>query len=93
MTLPKSLSSGPIRALLVAPTPDGTWLRELTLPIPPSVGLGIRLDTYDMVNVVSLIVGDDNRWEIDVTCIVSWEGRTATPSDWERVGFEEGVYV
>lgn len=54
----KSLTEGPIRALLVAPTREGTWLREIRLPFP---GLGIRLDTYDMVNVDHVVVGDDSR--------------------------------
>lgn len=91
--LPRSLTSGPIKALLVSPTSTGTWMRELTLPIPPSVGMGIRLDTYVIVNVDSVIVGDDDRWQIDVTCIVSMEGGNATAADWERLGFESGVYV
>ena len=89
-----SLTNGPIRALLVAPARGGTWLRELTLPFPPFPGLGIRLDVYDMVNVDSVVVGDDNRWKIDVTCIVSMGGGgTPTAADWLRLGFEEGVYV
>lgn len=89
-----SLTNGPIRALLVAPTDGGTWLREIRLPIPPFPGLGIRLDTYEMVNVDSVVVGDDDRWDIDVTCIVSWEGGgTPTDEQWERLGFESGVYV
>lgn len=89
----KSLTEGPIRALLVAPTPDGTWLREIRLPIAPFPGLGIRLDTYEVMNVDSVLVGDDGRWQIDVTCIVSRDGGGATSQVLERLGFEEGVYV
>lgn len=90
----KSLTDGPIRALLVAPTREGTWLRELRLPIAPFPGLGIRLDVYDMVNVDQIVVGDDDRWDIDVTCIVSPDGNgTYTEENWLRLGFESGVYV
>ncbi|MFI7133597.1 hypothetical protein ACIBQ1_48530 [Nonomuraea sp. NPDC050153] len=90
----KSLAEGPIRALLVAPTLQGTWLRELRLPIPPFPGLGIRLDVYDVVNVDQVLVGDDGRWDIDVTCIVSRDGNDqATEEDWLRLGFESGVYI
>ncbi|MBZ3906034.1 MULTISPECIES: hypothetical protein [Streptomyces] len=90
----KRFADGPIRALLVAYTPDGTWLRELRLPVPPFPGLGIRLDTYEVVNVDSVLVGDDDRWDIDVTCIVSPDGGSVlTAERWEGLGFEEGVYV
>ncbi|GAQ59672.1 hypothetical protein [Streptomyces scabiei] len=90
----KRLAEGPIRALLVAYTPDGTWLRELRLPVPPFPGLGIRLDTYDVVNVDSVLVGDDGRWDIDVTCLVSVDGGAPfTEERWEELGFESGVYV
>lgn len=90
----KSLTEGPIRALLVAPTREGTWLREIRLPFPPFPSLGIRLDTYDMVNVDSVVVGDDGGWKIDVTCIVSPDGNgTLAEEDWLRLGFESGVYV
>ncbi|WP_327010074.1 hypothetical protein OHA72_24245 [Dactylosporangium sp. NBC_01737] len=89
----KSLTEGPIRALLVTLTPDGTWLREIRLPIAPFPGLGIRLDVYEVMNVDSVLVGDDGRWEIDVTCIVSRDGGGATQQVLERLGFEEGVYV
>lgn len=90
----KSLTEGPIRALLVAPTREGTWLREIRLPFPPFPGLGIRLDTYDMLNVDHVVVGDDYRWKIDVTCIVSPDGNgTLSEEDWLRLEFESGVYV
>jgi len=88
-----NLTKGPIRALLVAPTPDATWLREIRLPFPPFPGLGIRLDVYDMVNVDSVEVGDDTRGDVNVTCFVSWEGGGATDERWTRVWFEQGVYV
>ena len=94
LNLPPSLTNGPIRALLVAPTPDGTWIRTLTLPIPPFPGLGVRLDTYEVVNVDTVLVGDDHRWEIDVTCIVSPDGGgTYDEKKWTRLGFEQGIYV
>lgn len=79
-----------LRALLVAVTKDATWTRSYELPIAPSVGLGIRLDTYDMVNVESVIVGDVG---YDVTCIVGPErGRTLDAAWLERLGFEVGPY-
>ncbi|MFJ4429228.1 hypothetical protein [Streptomyces bobili] len=90
----KRLADGPIRALLVAPTPEGTWLREIRLPIPPFPGLGIRLDVYDVLNVNEVVVGDDGRWDIDVTCIVSPDGQAKmSEKHWRRLGFELGVYI
>lgn len=65
---------------------------EFDLSIPPFPGLGIRLDTYDMVNVTSVIVGDP---EFDVTCIVENEGednRYLSEEDCKRLGFEEWSY-
>jgi hypothetical protein len=85
--------TGPIRALLVAPS-GGTWMREIRLPFPPFPGLGIRLDTYDVVTVDSVVVDDDPRFEVDVTCFVSVEARPdVTDADWGRLGFERGVYL
>lgn len=46
------------------------------------------------VNVDSVLVGDDGRWDIDVTCLVSVDGGVPfTEERWEELGFESGVYV
>jgi hypothetical protein len=82
-----------LKTLLVMPILDATWRRDFELTIPPFVGLGIRLDTYDMVNVDSVVVGDHG---YDVTCIVSVEGvkaKDVTEKLLIRLGFEKGVYV
>ena len=74
----------------------GTWGQEYELKITPFPGLGIRLDTYDMVNVVSVIVGDP---DFHVTCIVEKEGageslqsKYLSEEDCERLGFENWNY-
>ncbi len=86
----RPLTDDPLRALLVTLNPGGTWVKSLTLPIPPFPGLGIRLDTYDMVEVISVVVGDVR---YDVTCFVKPEsGATWTDQTWEKVGFEPGSY-
>jgi hypothetical protein len=39
-------------------TADGErWVREYDLPIPPSPGLGLRLDVYEVLNVEAVTVG------------------------------------
>jgi hypothetical protein len=88
-------TSGPLKALLVLPWGDGTWVREVRLPFPPFPGLGIRVDVYELLNVDSVVVGDIG---YDVTCLVSIE--LDVPSDAEHYtearirsfGFEEGGY-
>ncbi len=86
----RPLTDDPLKALLVVLTPSGTWVQTLTLPIPPFPGMGIRLDAYEMVDVVSVVVGDPG---CDVTCFVRMEGG-ATPSDEKCVtlGFESAPY-
>ena len=79
-----------LHAKLIAVTKDGTWARDFELSIPPFVGLGIRLDVYEMVNVQSVIVGDAR---YDVTCIVGPEPGESFDAAWlERQGFEEAPY-
>jgi hypothetical protein len=47
------------------------WMREMLLPIPPFPGLGIRIDTYKMLNVEKLVIENNDH---DVTCFVTPEG-------------------
>jgi hypothetical protein len=76
--------------LLVALTPGASWTRTYELPIAPFVGLGIRLDVYELVNVESVIVGDAH---VDVTCIVGPEPGHSFDAGWlERHGFEVAPY-
>ncbi len=82
----------PLKALIVLVTNGGTWVRDFELAIPPFVGLGIRVDVYDMLNVLSVVVGD---FGYDVTCIVEIEGvlpENVTEKLITRLGFEEGTY-
>lgn len=79
----------PYRCLVVLVTPTRTWKLFTTVAIPPFPGLGIRLDTYDVVSVDSVVVGDAH---CDVTCIVRFEGTTPPDATLESLGFEEGPY-
>jgi hypothetical protein len=95
MTGSPSRTPGPLKALLVLPWRDATWVKEMDLPFAPFPGLGIRVDVYEILNVESVVVGDFGH---DVTCIVSIE--VSVPSDLERYtearirsfGFEKGIY-
>lgn len=79
----------PYRCLLVLPTPTATWKLFTTVSIPPFPGLGIRVDTYDVVAVESVVVGDAH---CDVTCIGRLEGEPRTDAQLEALGFEMGPY-
>jgi hypothetical protein len=82
----------PLKALIVLPTKNATWLREVELPFPPFPGLGIRVDVYEMLNVRSVVVGDLG---YDVTCVVELEDsdpREVTEARCEALGFEVGPY-
>ncbi|MFO0796909.1 MAG: hypothetical protein U0804_05490 [Gemmataceae bacterium] len=63
------------------------WVRETTLPFPPFPGLGLRLDVYQVVNVLSVVVGDPG---YDVTCIVEVEG--GPDCGFDALGFRRGSY-
>lgn len=63
------------------------WIREMTLPIPPFPGLGIRIDTYEMLNVDRVAIGDDG---YDILCLVSPEGGKAFPAKaCKEFGFQQ----
>lgn len=78
-----------LKTLLVMPVLKTTWVKEIELAFPPFKGLGIRLDTYEVFNVDSVVVGDPH---YDVTCIGQLEGDEITEKQCLRLGFEEGVY-
>jgi hypothetical protein len=81
-----------LRALIVWPTTDATWRRDIGLSIPPFPGLGIRVDAYEVLNVRSVLVGDH---DYDVTCIVELEGTDPakiTDQMCRALGFEIGPY-
>ena len=83
----------PLKAQIVMLTKDGTWIQDMDLPFPPFPGLGIRIDTYEILNVDSVVVGDAR---CDVTCIVHLEGvadENITKEKCLALGFEKGVYV
>lgn len=83
----------PLKAKLVIPLKDVSILvRDYDLPIAPFVGLGIRLDIYDIFNVDSVVVGDEG---YDVTCIGMLEGVESPQIMAKRaadLGFEPGLY-
>lgn len=52
--------------------------------------MSIRLDTYEMVNVESVVVGGHGH---DVTCIVTLEGGEAATPEWcAALGLGLGAY-
>jgi hypothetical protein len=82
----------PLAARIVMPTKDATWIQEMELPFPPFPGLGIRVDVYEVLNVLSVVVGDPG---CDVTCIVELEDTDPSKLTEERckaLGFEERPY-
>ncbi|MCP3142210.1 hypothetical protein [Pyxidicoccus xibeiensis] len=78
---------GPLKALIVLGWDKRLWRMDANLPFPPSPGLGIRLDTYELIQVDSVVVGD---YGYDVTCICTIEGDDGEYSDarLEQLGFE-----
>ncbi|QEL16096.1 hypothetical protein [Limnoglobus roseus] len=90
LTLPERIS-GPLKALLILGWRRQMWAKEVRLPFPPSPGLGIRIDVYDMLRVDSVVIGDDG---YDVTCICTFEGggKHYTESRVRGFGFEESGY-
>ena len=86
-----------LKTKLVMPTVNGIWARDYELPIAPFVGLGIRLDVYEIFNVQSVVVSD---FAYDVTCIgmmekldgVMVDAETLTEEYCKRLGFVEGLY-
>jgi hypothetical protein len=81
-----------LNALVVLPTSDATWIREIQLPFPPFPGLGIRVDVYAVLNVRSVVVGDPG---YDVTCIVEVEDtdpKDVTQEMCEALGFKVRPY-
>jgi hypothetical protein len=61
----------------------------MELPFPPFPGLGIRVDTYEILNVDSVVIGDHG---YDVTCIVQHEGGPITAEKCVVLGFEIAPY-
>ena len=81
-----------LKAKIVMLTLDSTWIQHMALPFPPFPGLGIRVDTYEVLNVESVVVGDDS---CDVTCIVRLEGvepGLLTEKKCKALGFQAGDY-
>jgi hypothetical protein len=79
-----------LKALIVLGTTERLWVREMELPFPPFPGLGIRVDTYEVLNVESVVVGDRG---YDVTCITRLDGaEPATEAKCRALGFEPGDY-
>ncbi|MBG0826206.1 hypothetical protein HS041_00200 [Planomonospora sp. ID67723] len=80
------------RTLMVMRAADVTWVREMDLPTPPAPGLGIRVDVYDMLNVVAVTIGDPG---YDATCLVEFETPPPAGAVAEKCaayGFAEGAY-
>jgi hypothetical protein len=81
-----------MKAQLVLLVNGTTWLGEADLPFAPFVGLGIRVDVYEILNVKSVVVGDLG---YDVTCVVELEGAARGNLDTrkcEELGFRQGAY-
>jgi hypothetical protein len=81
-----------LKSLIVLPTTDATWVREIELPFPPFPGLGIRVDAYAVLNVRGVVVGDQG---YEVTCIVELDDTDpddVTESMCEALGFAVSMY-
>ncbi|MEU4493641.1 hypothetical protein AB0F96_09310 [Streptomyces sp. NPDC023998] len=69
---------------------DRTWVRDVDLPFAPFPGLGVRIDTYEVLNIVTVTVDDPDG---SVTCVVEFddqENTVTTASRIESFGFAEG---
>ena len=77
----------PLEVRLVLPVADAAWVRDTELEIAPFPGLGIRIDTYDVLNVLAVRVAEvDNR----VTCVVGSDDAASgriTVAEAESFGF------
>lgn len=51
------MTQGAYRTRLLLTVGGERWLKDIDLPIAPFPGLGLRVDTYDILNVVSVSVG------------------------------------
>ena len=78
--------SGALRALLVLGWNQSIWRKTVNLPFAPFPGLEIRVDTYELIQLESVIVGDPG---YDVTCICIIEGAQSVTrkKDFERTSF------
>ncbi|MGF1425670.1 hypothetical protein [Kitasatospora sp. LaBMicrA B282] len=74
---------------LVAEADGRNWVRDLELPFAPFPGLGVRVDTYEVLNVVTVLV---DAADGAVTCTVAEDGgRELTAKKCASLGFAEGA--
>jgi hypothetical protein len=81
----------PLKTLLVVGWNEQIWVKDTMLLFPPFKGLGIRVGTYDMLHVDSVVVGDQG---YDATCICTFEGGGSgyTEEQIRSMGLEPGAY-
>jgi hypothetical protein len=61
---------------LELPVADAVWTRDMELEVAPFPGLGIRIDTYDVLNVSAVRVAAAGQ---RVTCVVGLEDAAPGP--------------
>ncbi|WP_354644570.1 hypothetical protein [Kitasatospora camelliae] len=85
--------TGSYRARLVLPVERTAWVRDLDLPFAPFPGLGIRVDAYEVLNVVTVEAGDPDG---GVACVVEFDGGALTADEARKkcgsLGFTEGAF-
>lgn len=75
------MTTSSYRTRLVLTADGERWVREYDLPIPPSPGLGLRLDVYEVLNVETVTVGTTGGF-IE-SAVADEDGGTPT-KDWLR---------
>ncbi|MEV8099925.1 hypothetical protein [Kitasatospora sp. NPDC085879] len=77
--------AGPFGVRLVIETDGKKWARVADLPFAPFPGMGIRVDAYEVLNVVTVVVDEPGG---AVTClVVDDEGRSLTAEKCASLGF------
>ena len=85
---PQYTASVTYRTRLVFSANDTRWVKDTDLPIPPFPGLGVRVDTYEVLNITAVTVGEPG---CDAECEVEEEEPTRglTESDLQSFGFRK----
>jgi hypothetical protein len=79
--------AGPFSARLAMEAEGKKWVRDFDLPFAPFPGMGIRVDTYEVLNVVTVLVDD---LDGGVICVVANDdGHEFTAKKCTSLGFAE----
>ncbi|MGW4892944.1 hypothetical protein ACWEQL_11895 [Kitasatospora sp. NPDC004240] len=79
--------AGPFEVRLLIEAEGKSWVRDLDLPFAPFPGMGVRVDAYEVLNVVTVLVDDPDG---AVTCVVAGDdGHEPTVKECASLGFVE----